>query len=207
MKVVIVGATGKTGHALVEAALERGHEVTVLVRNPDGLGAHTSRVKVVKGELGDRDAVARAVQGQDGVLCALGSKDLYTNTQVRTRGTLAILSAMAEAGVRRLVVMSAMGVGESWQDLTVVNQLLFRFLMPAARADHEAQEAAVRASGTDWTIVRPSGLTDGAATGAFMAGEHIRANTSRIARADVATYMVDSLTDPGRIHLAPTLTG
>lgn len=206
MKVVIFGATGKTGRELVRVALDRGHEVTVLVRKPERLGSNATELRVLTGDIADRDAVASAVQGQDGVLCALGSRDLYKNTQVRTKGTEAILSAMADAKVRRLVVMSAMGVGESWKDLTFLNQLLFRFLMPAARADHEAQEAVVRSSATDWTIVRPSGLTDGAATGTFMAGENIRAKTSQITRVDVAEYMVESLVDAGRIHSAPTLT-
>lgn len=206
MKVVIFGATGRTGHELVRAARDRGYEVTVLVRNPDRLASGITGLRVLTGDLANPELLASAVQGQDGVLCALGSKDLYKNSQVRITGTQMILRAMATAKVQRLVLMSAMGVGESWKDLTLVNRLLFRFLMPAARADHEAQEEVVKASNSDWTIVRPSGLVDGPATGTFMAGEHIRAKTSLITRADVANYMVDSLARPDRIRSAPTLS-
>ena len=104
-------------------------------------------------------AVERSIQGQDAVICALGARDLKA-TMIRTEGTVNIIGAMKKGDVRRLFAVSAMGVGESWNDLSMFNKLLFAVFMKSTRKDHEAQEAAVKESGLDWTIIRPSGLRE-----------------------------------------------
>jgi uncharacterized protein YbjT (DUF2867 family) len=79
-------------------------------------------------------------------------------------------------------------------------------LLKSSREDHEGQEAAVKGSGLDWTIVRPSGLTDAPRTGVYDVGENIPANTSRIARADVADLILKELKVNALIGKAVTIT-
>jgi len=206
MKIAIFGASGKTGREIVKRALDNGHTVTVFVRDATRIQEKEGALTVVAGDAHDYASVLRGVQGQDAVICALGSKDLFRNSKIRTNGTSNIIKAMKNCGVPRLVVMSAMGVGESWQALSMVNKLFFTLLMPAAREDHEAQETAVKASGLDWTIVRPSGLKDTTYTGTYLVGENIRAKTSQISRADVADLMLRVLENQTHRQVALTIT-
>jgi uncharacterized protein YbjT (DUF2867 family) len=113
---------------------------------------------------------------------------------------------MEEHQVKRLVVVTAMGIGESWDTLSAVNKIFFATVLSSARADHENQEKAVKASGLAWTIIRPSGLTDGPRTGEYQYGESIRAKSSTITRADVADLIMKSLEDDQLISKALTIT-
>jgi putative NADH-flavin reductase len=125
---------------------------------------------------------------------------------IRTAGTVNIIKAMKQNSVSRLLIVSAMGIGESWNSLSLLNKLFFATLLRNARADHEAQEAAVKASGLDWTIIRPSGLVDSPHTGVYNVGENIHARTSRIARADVADLILNELEEGSLVHKAVTIT-
>ena len=117
-----------------------------------------------------------------------------------------MIAAMKTHGVKRLVVVTAMGIGESWKTLSPVNRFFFATVLKSARADHESQEKAVKASGLDWTIIRPSGLTDTERTGEYLAGELIQAKTSQIARADVADLILKALDDDLIVGKAVTIT-
>ena len=205
MNVAVFGATGGTGLELVKQALARGHVVTAFVRDPTRLPAGGDGLTIVTGDIHDAADVARCVKGQDAVLCALGSRDLK-RTMIRATGTASIIDGMKRQGVTRLIVVSAMGVGASWNSLSLFNRLLFAAFLGGARADHEAQEAAVTSSGLDWTIVRPSGLVDSPGTGVYGVGEEIRAKTSRIPRADVTTLILDELAEGMLVGKAVTIT-
>jgi len=205
MKVAIFGATGGTGTELVKQALERGNSVTALVRNPAQLTNQGEGLTLVTGDIHDVASVEQCIQGQDAVICALGARDLK-KTMIRTEGTVNIISAMKKNNVRRLIVISAMGVGDSWNSLSLINKLFFAVLLKSTRADHEAQEAAVKNSGLDWTIIRPSGLVDKPRTGVYSVGENIRAKTSQIPRADVADLILNNLEERALVHKAVTIT-
>jgi len=206
MKLVIFGATGKTGIELVKQALEQGHAVTAFVRDPTRLAIENERLTFVIGDVFDPTPVAQAVQGQDAVICALGAGSDLKKTTVRTIGTINIISGMQENNVKRLMVVTAMGVGDSWDSLSLFNKFFFATLLRSSRTDHEAQEAAVKESGLDWTIVRPSGLTDTPRTGVYEVGENIPATTSKIARADVADLILKELEENALIGKAVTIT-
>ncbi len=204
MKLAIFGSTGATGAELVKQALEHGHNVTAFVRNPAVL-VEQERLQIISGDIHDPADVEKAVQGQDAVICALGARDLK-KTMIRTEGTVNIIGAMKKNNVKRLIVVSAMGVGESWKTLSLVNKALFAILLKSARADHEAQEAAVKASGLDWTIIRPSGLVNTPRTGVYRVGENILAKTSQISRADVADLILKELQQNALIGKSVTIT-
>jgi len=139
------------------------------------------------------------------VLCALGARDLK-KTMIRTEGTVNIINSMKKNNVTRLIVVSAMGVGESWKSLSMFNKLLFAILMKSTREDHEAQEAAVKESELDWTIIRPSGLVNTPRTGVYSVGENISAKTSQISRADVADLILNVLEEQILVQKAVTIT-
>jgi putative NADH-flavin reductase len=206
MKLAIFGATGGTGNQVVIQALNQGHAVTAFVRDPARLAIEDENLTFVTGDVFDPASVTQAVQGQDAVVCALGVGSDLKKTTVRTTGTINIISSMQQNNVKRLLVVTAMGVGESWDDLSLFNKFFFATLLKSSRADHETQEAAVKESGLDWTIIRPSGLTDTPRTGVYEVGQNIPAITSKIARADVADLILKELEHDSLVGKAVTIT-
>jgi putative NADH-flavin reductase len=206
MKLAIFGATGKTGIELVKQALDQGHAVTAFVRDSARLTIEDENLTFVTGDVFDPASVTQAVQGQDAVICALGAGSDLKKTTIRTTGTINIITGMQKNNIKRLVVVTAMGVGESWDTLSLLNKFFFATLLKSSRSDHETQEAAVKESGLDWTIVRPSGLTDTPRTGVYEVGENIPAITSKIARADVADLILKELELNSLVGKAVTIT-
>ena len=206
MKLAIFGATGKTGIELVKQALEQGHAVTAFVRDPARLAIEDENLTFVTGDVFDAASVVKAVKGQDAAICALGAGSDLKKTTIRTTGTINIISGMQRHNVRRLLVVTAMGTGESWNRLSLVNKFFYATLLKSSREDHESQETAVKESGLDWTIVRPSGLTDTPRIGVYDVGEDIAATTSKIARADIADLILKELKENSLIGKAVTIT-
>lgn len=172
MKVLVVGASGGSGRAAVAALLDRGHDVTVFVRNPKALGAIGKRAAVVTGDATRPDDVDVAVRGQDAVIVTLGISEnpvrvrmrgpAGTALDVRSRGTRNIVAAMERHDVGRLVVQTSYGVGDTRGKLPRRYALMFQALLGPQIADTEIQDALVRASDVLWTLVQPVNLTDGA---------------------------------------------
>lgn len=107
--------------------------------------------------------------------------------------------------VGRLIVQSTLGVGDSRGNLTFFwKYLMFGALLRKAYADHVEQERLTRASGLDWTIVRPAAFTDGPRTGDYLRGFGPDERSSvKISRADVAEFVVQQLTDSTWLHRTP----
>ena len=206
MNIAVFGATGKTGLEIVKQALEGGHNITAFVRDPARLAIKDKNLNVVTGDVFDTDSVTQAIKGQDAVICALGAGSDLKKTTVRASGTSNIIKGMQQNNIKRLVVITAMGVGESWDTLSMFNKFFFATLLKSSRVDHEAQEAAVKESGLDWTIIRPSGLVDTPRTGVYDFGENIPAKTSKIARADVANLIIKVLEQNSSIGKALTIS-
>lgn len=205
MNIVVFGATGKTGQEIVKQSLAQGYEVTAFVRDPSKMTLEHGGLKIMTGDIYEFTSVTRAIQGQDAVICSLGTSELGKTT-VRSEGTAHIIRAMKENHVKRLVVVTAMGVAESWSTLSFVNKLFFATLLRNTRQDHEKQEVVVKESDLDWTIIRPSGLTDTALTESYDIGENILSRTARIARADVAHAIIKEVHDNTFVHKAVTVT-
>ncbi len=206
MKLIVFGATGTVGRLLVEQALSQGHQVTAFARDPSALEQDHRDLTRRAGDVLDRDAVADAVQGHDAVLIALGAG---RKGGVRAAGTGHIIEAMARHGVRRLVCQSTLGAGDSRAQLNFFwKRIMFGLLLRPAYADHEAQEALVRQSGLDWTIVRPAAFTDGPATGTCKHGFPSTEKNLRlkVPRADVAGFMLRQLTDDTYLRQSPGLS-
>lgn len=192
MRVIVFGATGKTGQHVLRAALDASHHVTAFGRSVERLDIDDPALEVHKGDVFDADAVQAAVQGHDAAIVCLGSTGLRDTTTL-SAGTKSVIDALVAHDVRRLVVMSAAGVGESWEQIPRTSRFLFRTLLRNVFADHQAQEAIVEASPLDWTIVRAAVLKDNPGTGDYTATNS--GPITRINRADVARALVDQLAD------------
>lgn len=196
MRLALFGATGKTGRLLVDRALAEGHEVAALVRDPAKLPPRTG-LRVEKGDARERPAAARTLQGADAAILLLGNFNRRPNSEI-SDATRTICDAMAGEGPRRLVAVTTIGVGDS---LAPMKSLLFKLVIRTfARhiwADRARQEEVVRASGLDWTIVRPGGLTDGRPTGRWRAigGGDPQPAKVEIARADLAAFLLGAVDD------------
>lgn len=205
MNVLIFGATGSIGQQLVEQALAQKHAVTAFTRTPANLGAEHPKLKIVQGDVLDLASVQRAVQNQEAVLCALGAGRKGT---VRAEGTRNIIRAMDGAGVRRLVCQTTLGVGESWKNLDFFwKRVMFGLVLRPAFADHVQQEAYIKQSDLEWTVVRPGAFTSGAQTGVYRHGFATTDKTKlQISRADVADFMLKQLTDETYMRQTPGLS-
>ncbi len=215
MNVVVVAATGGVGRELLTQARAAGHAVTAVARRPVAAdGVRGVQADLAAPELG---ALVDALRGADAVLSALGRRT-RADRGIAARGTRALLRAMASAGARRLVVVSAAPVsttpsparphpprhdpGEGWLQRHVLTPLLRRALADVY-ADLADMEDAVRASGLDWTIVRPPRLTDGPLTGRYRTAvdRNVRGGLA-VSRADLAHLMLQAAGDPATVGSA-----
>jgi putative NADH-flavin reductase len=202
MKLTVFGATGGIGGEIVRQALDAGHEVTAVVRDPARLSVTGDRLAVFRGDLADPEAVRPAVAGRDVVLSGLGARS-RKEAGVATRLTRTVLGAMEAEGVRRLLVVSAGPVGpppEGDGPLDRTARGIVSALLKDVYADLSAMEAALAGSATDWTVVRPPRLQNKPVTGAYrtVVGG-FPAKGRFIGRADVAHAMLAMAGDLGTV--------
>lgn len=220
MRLIIFGATGGTGRCLVTQALAQGHAVTAFVRNPATLDLQHRALRLIQGDVFDPQAVTRAVAGHDAVLNALGGKPGLSSAltgrtprrPVCSVGTQHILDAMEQHGVRRIVCETMHGIGESKQQTTfwrrlVFDQALVTLFLRDEVDDKQRQEQIIRRSSRDWIIVRPTQLTDGPRTGRYRVGTELQLGLmAKIARADVAAFMLEQLTQDTYLRQTPGIS-
>lgn len=195
MKLLVLGATGATGLQIVRQGLAQGNEVTAFARDPVKLIMADPRLHVVGGTLpGDAEALAGALRGQDAVICALGVRNAFKSGGLIESAMRVLVPAMERAGVRRLLLLSANGVGETRERSPLLPRIMYRLLLGDIFADKAAGEALVCASSLEWTIAYPTLLTDGPLTGRYRAGEALQLRgMPKIARADVADFLLREL--------------
>jgi len=202
MTVAIFGGTGKTGRLIVAQALKAGHRVRVLARDPDKI-APIFGLELIKGDMTDGGRVMATMVGCESVVVALGPvKGGPVN--VCSLGTELILQAARKVGTRKLSVITSLGVGDSRKEVPWVFRIYASLFLKPLMEDKERQESLVRASGLDWTLIRPTGLTDLPPSGLAWSGPGKMAASlpagrrpkGRVSRGDVADLVVKSLTDP-----------
>ena len=205
MNLVIFGATGGTGLALVEQALDRGHAVTAFVRKASRMRIRHRLLRLVVGDVLDYGMVEAAIAGQDAVLSALGHKRWLIKTSILSRGTRNIVAAMTKCGVRRFVCETSLGVGDSRGRLGILYTFFLTPVLLYYYQDKELQEKCIMQSSLDWVIVRPAALTNGKQTGAVREGKDIGSLlfTHRISRADVASFMLSEVKDDRYVRDTP----
>lgn len=204
MKILVFGATGSTGKLLVQGAREQGHQVTAFVRDPSKLDRPD--IHHVQGDITDPESVKQAIAGNDAVLSALGSRSMKRDPDL-VAGVRNIVAAMEQSDAKRLIYVSSMGVGESRQQLGFLGRhVVAPLLLRNALADHGENEASITTSDLDWTIVRPTQLTDGP-LGQYRSGAGIKAKDSKsaVSRASVAHFMLDQLESTEFVGAKPNI--
>lgn len=196
-KLTIFGATGGTGQQLVTQALDSGHQVTALVRDSARLPIQHERLRVTIGTIEDGSAaLQQSLKGQDVAISALGRGQFLKSDHLIQRSVPAILAAMTTVGIGRLVFVSGIGVGDAYADAPVFSRIVIKVLLRDIYADKAIGEDLIRKTGLEWTIVQPARLTDGALTGRYQAGEHLKQRgMPKISRADLAHFLLNQVDD------------
>ncbi len=207
MKVTVFGAAGKTGRQVVEQGTARGHSITAFVRSAKDFedGQHLSSLKVVEGDVNDFAAVASAIAEGGAVIDCIGGSTPYKQTGLEQAAAANILKAMQQKHAEPLVVISVVGVGESKEQATFVYEhLLMPTFLRGTVKDKAEMEQVVQGSGIPFVLVRPPVLSDDAATGNYAVvpeGETAKG----ITRADLASFLLDQLTDDSHRGKAVTV--
>lgn len=205
MKIALFGATGGTGQEIIIQALARSDEVQALVREPtDRLPARPGLV-IIPGDILDQAKVTATIEGTEAVICTLGGR-AHNPDDMLAQGTRNIILAMKAEGLKRLVVVTSLGVGNSVDQVPTGFKILMRTVIRKEMQDKEQQEAVVRESGLDWVIVRPGGLVNGPATGAYRVGTGRDIVAGQVSRSDVAAFVLAQLSDDTFLYQAPAIT-
>jgi len=197
MRIVVFGASGRTGRHVVEQALERGYAVTAFVRRPEEFDLVHDELRVIAGDVLDRDAVARAVRGSDAVVCVLGPTRT-SPPDTCSAGTRNIVAAMEHHGVRRLLCVTGAMIGHPREKLVGWIYRGMSALLPRSQREQlderRQQEAVVEGSELDWTLVRPPRLSKERLSRNYRAAEGLVLDSfAHIGRADLAHFLLEQL--------------
>ncbi len=208
MKLVLFGATGRTGNELVGQALGAGHEVTVLVRDPAKLRLTDRRLRVVQGDALDTRLVDDVIAGQDAVISVLGhTRNSPKDIQARAIG--GILDAMRQHGVRRIASLTGAGVASADDPPSAgatVMKTLLRLISRDVLEDAVRSSDLLRASDRDWVIARVPRLVDGPHTGVYRVGTLQLGPGARISRADAADFLLRAVTEDTWLRQLPMIS-
>ena len=216
MKVLVFGATGGSGRAVVETLLSAGHEVTAFVRGAGRMQAAPG-LAIVEGDALNADDVARAVPGHDAVVISLGTRpgarDWFPGRRgaapprVCEIGTRNVIAALPDGARPRIVVVSAYGVGDTRDSAAWYIRLYLRLFMRDLMADKDRQEAALKDTALDFVLVQPVALTDGPARGYYMADPAGHIRKQQVSRRDLADFVLRELSHPRHHRATVALSG
>jgi len=203
MKIIIFGASGRTGILIVYQALNQGHTVTAIARQPSKVTIQHRNLKVLQGDILDYGQVRAAIEGHDAVLCALGAGRNDPGT-ILSDATRNIIRAMEETGVKRFICMSSAGIlgndGGFW-----FGKVFMPLFLRKVFEDKKRQAKLIADSSLEWVILRPVGLTDSPKTGTYKIHPG-NPTSSTVPRADVADFMLKLLTDKKYDRTMPALS-
>jgi putative NADH-flavin reductase len=206
MKIALIGATGFVGSSILKEALDRGHEVTAIVRHPEKLTAHP-KLHALKGDVYNENEVARLVTGQDAVISAFNPG--WTNPEIynfQIKGTKAIIAAVKKAGIKRLLLVGGAGSLEVKPGVQSVDLPEFpKEWKQGALATREALNLLRQEPELDWSFLSPSAdLSSGQRTGRFRLGKDQLLKDangqSRISTQDYAVAMLDEVEKPSHVR-------
>ncbi len=200
----MLGATGEIGSAVVETALDAGHEVTAFARSAAKLGRLGDRARAIAGDVTDAVAVATAVSGHDAVINAIGSSPDPAQLALPATAMGNVMSGMERHGVRRLVGLAGGAVSLPGERKPLSGRLTSSLVRLMARNVVEAKQRelnAVAASALDWTMVRPPRVVDGPPTGRVVIGDKLHG--FRVTRGDLAVAMLRLAAETSWLRQAP----
>jgi uncharacterized protein YbjT (DUF2867 family) len=204
VNITVFGATGGIGGQVVRQALDAGHQVTAVVRDPTRFGVtHPTLEVVTVPGLTDPEVLRPALAASHAAVSGVGPRG-RRDGPVASAATRGILRAMEASGVRRFVAVSAVPVGPVPEGESLVNRWILLPFIGAVLRDHYADlaemEDEIRRSATEWTVVRPPKLVNQPLTGRYrtVVGGNVPRGYA-ISRADAAHSMLAALGDPATI--------
>jgi putative NADH-flavin reductase len=208
LKILVLGATGPTGRLIVRQALDRGHDVSAVARSPEK-AKDLEPARLIIGDVRDENVLRQALNGQDAVISALGTPaSPFREVTLLSTATRALVNAMKDEYVSRLVCITGMGAGDSvGHGGFVFDKLIFPLLLRNVYADKNRQESIVSNSGLEWVLVRPSVLNDRPSHAPIRAIADLSDfHGGSISRHDVATFVLDQLQSDAWLRRAPLIT-
>jgi putative NADH-flavin reductase len=203
MKIVVFGASGRTGSLIVEQALDAGHKVVAYIRKAGSIKFQHPNLKICIGNLTENLRIRDAITGADVCISALGGKSLTQHASEFIAGIHHIVTTMEEVGVKRFIYLSSMGAGESRSDMCACARLVLAdFMLRIPLADHTNNEIRIAKSLLQWTVVRPGSLNNGPIDKnikVICKKVSLLTNTS-VSRASVAAFMLKQLKDKKYIN-------
>lgn len=193
MVTAVLGGTGRTGRLVIKALLAQGHKVRCLARDPEKI-APAFGLDFVKGDASDGGKVMLTLTGCEAVVVVLGTAK-GSRSDICSVGTALALKAMEKVGIRRIVAVTSLGVGDSRDQLPGILKFLFGTFMKHELEDKDLQEKYLEASKANWTVIRPGGLVDKDPGGAVKTGEDRQTMAGRITRQAVAEFTARVLGD------------
>ena len=206
-KILVLGATGGTGRSIVTQALALGHDVAALVRSPEKAGGLKGATLIV-GDARNETALRQALKGRNAVVSALGTPaSPVREVTFLSTATRVLVGAMKAEDVSRLVCITGLGAGDSvGHGGFLFDNVIFPLLLRKVYADKNRQEAIVRDSGLDWTLVRPAILNDKPGRGAIRALTDLSGfHGGAIAREDVARFVLEQLSGDTWLRRSPLI--
>ncbi len=187
MRIIIFGATGGVGQAVVRQALQEGYEVTAFVRTPAKLQVTHEHLTIVTGDALNQDDVSAAIAGHDAVVSCLGSSQGMKKSTELQQMTACIVAGMLQHHVKRIVYTASAGIDRELPGLS--GKLIMR-LLKNPLMDHRAAVDHILAYDLNYTIVRPLGLTNQPAAGTYReSAAGVPEKSRSIPRADVAHFI------------------
>lgn len=212
MKIVVLGATGNVGSRFTSQAVKAGHEVVAYARRPEAVTTQAG-VTIAEGSAEDTAALTAAAKGADAILVSITGPMKDTTFMQRTLP--AIVDATKQAGVARIVLVSAFGAGDTAEKASGFARLIYRTVLGKFFGDKAASDKLLQTSGLDWTLAYPVNLKDATALPAGAAVESLDAvwkvpGLPTLPFDNVAAALVDIIGDPttvGQRLLITTPTG
>jgi putative NADH-flavin reductase len=206
MNIIVFGSTGGTGLATLAGLVKAGHQVTAFARDPSKVPAIPSVTPLGGDVMIPSDVIVSLGNSQNPFAMMLGARRT-TPADVCEVGTRNIVSAMQASGIARLLVVTAFGIGDTGDRLPFAFKLFYRTVLREHMADKEKQEALVKTSDLNWTLVQPVGLTDRPATNSWLADTNGIIRRQQMSRADVAAFLVSLVGHEQYSHATVALSG
>lgn len=212
MNVVIFGATGIVGRAIVKEALLKGHRVTVLTRSAEKIADGNANLRVVEGNVTDPNDIRRVLVEQDAVIQTLGigGKGDGKPTTFVSRANKLIMEEMERMGIRRFIAVSVIGAGDSisflpWIYRRLILPVFQKWFIPIID-DKNRMEVQIRHSHLDWTVIRCTTVQDKPAKGKVTASLDGKGLKFTITAADMAVFFVEQLNSKQYLKRMPTIS-
>ena len=209
--VLIIGASRGVGLETLKRALKGGHKVRALSRSASNIPVSNPELEKITGDALDRGAVRQALIGVDAVIqtlgVAAGPEIICKPVRLFSEATRVLVTAMEEAGVKRLICLTGFGAGDSRNKGGFLYNTAFNLFLRRAYDDKDVQEEIIRKSTLEWVIARPVILTNGPRTGSYRAlVDRKDWRCGFISRADVADFLVEQIDDDALLGKTPVLS-